>query len=192
MSEPNNSDGEDYVVEKIVKKRIRNGFVEYFIKWEGYSDEHNTWEPEGNLECFELIEEFENKLEESSKSRAAKNPPIPSTSKEHQDDLLIYSKLKLANEQVPNNIKINDDTNNTKNKTSKIAVVDDLPIKKGNGFQSGLIPDKILGASIVSGGVMLVMRWKNGHLELVSAKDARKYCPHILIDFYEDHLMWED
>jgi hypothetical protein len=42
-------DDEEYEVEKIIKKRIRNGKIEYLVKWLGYDDNNNTWEPVTNL-----------------------------------------------------------------------------------------------------------------------------------------------
>ena len=43
------SHDDEYEVEAIVGRRNNGGRVEYLIKWKGYSDEENTWEPESNL-----------------------------------------------------------------------------------------------------------------------------------------------
>ncbi len=61
---------EEYVVEKIVDKRtLKNGIVEYKVKWEGYSEEECTWEPLSNLEHLsEMIEEFEKEKKEKEKA----------------------------------------------------------------------------------------------------------------------------
>ncbi len=35
--------GEEFVVERIVTHRFRNGRKEYLLAWKGYSEEENTW-----------------------------------------------------------------------------------------------------------------------------------------------------
>lgn len=50
--EPVYLEGEDepeYEVEKILDSRIRWRRMEYLVKWKGYDDRHNSWEPVTNL-----------------------------------------------------------------------------------------------------------------------------------------------
>lgn len=71
---------EEYVVEKIIKKRVRNGKTEYYLKWQGYSDADNTWEPKENLSCKELIDEFEAAEDKRERKKKADDSKKASTS----------------------------------------------------------------------------------------------------------------
>ncbi|XP_015926024.1 chromo domain-containing protein cec-1 [Parasteatoda tepidariorum] len=47
-----------FTAQCIKKKRIRKGKVEYLIKWRGWSQKHNTWEPKENIIDSQLIDAF--------------------------------------------------------------------------------------------------------------------------------------
>ena len=58
-----NSAKTEYCVEKIVGKIVLdNGQITYLLKWKGYSEENNTWEPKENIYCTDLIETYEKSL----------------------------------------------------------------------------------------------------------------------------------
>ncbi|XP_049861332.1 uncharacterized protein LOC126355163 isoform X5 [Schistocerca gregaria] len=58
-----NPDETSYEVEKIMEvHHKRNGKKEYLIHWRGYPHSQDTWEPEENLDCEELIREFEERV----------------------------------------------------------------------------------------------------------------------------------
>ena len=57
--ETEETDSEDsiYMIEEILKVKIRRNKRYFLIKWEGYPHSQNTWEPEENLDSS-LVEEF--------------------------------------------------------------------------------------------------------------------------------------
>ena len=55
-------DEPEYEVEKILDSRYRWRRLEYRVKWKGYIDKHNTWEPAPNLKnAPRMIKEFHKK-----------------------------------------------------------------------------------------------------------------------------------
>ncbi|XP_035283782.1 chromobox protein homolog 3a [Anguilla anguilla] len=154
---------EEFVVEKVMDQRIVNGKVEYFLKWKGFTDADNTWEPEENLDCPELIQAY---LTAKGATAAEGDPPTPeaikrkSTSEEPEPDA---AKAKKKKELV----------------------------EKPRGFARNLDPERIIGATDSSGELMFLMKWKDSdEADLVPAKEANTRCPQVVIAFYEERLTW--
>jgi len=63
---------EEYVVETVLRHRTtRKGTIEYLLKWKGFSQDDNTWEPAENLNCPELIEAYHKEKEKKKKTATA-------------------------------------------------------------------------------------------------------------------------
>ncbi|XP_067635794.1 chromobox protein homolog 1 isoform X2 [Eurosta solidaginis] len=151
MSEPG-----EYSVERIEDKRICNGRTEYFLKWKGYPRSENSWEPEENLDCPDLIAAFEESL-----------------------------KTKKEGKKRPTTTPVND------TKVKRKAVEEERENRRTMGFDRGLEPSKILGATDSSGELMFLMKWKGSdEADLVPAKQANVKCPQVVIQFYEERLTW--
>merc|ERR1712096_548311 len=110
-----------------IEKKTKN--VLYLIKWKGYEDADNTWEPEENLDCTNLIEEFE----AAEKAKTAEEKPA--TKKRKADD-----KPKEASKEP--SVLVNKSGVPSTNKKTK-----DSEREKPRGFERGLQPEKICGAT---------------------------------------------
>ena len=116
---------EEYSVEKVIDKRTgKNGKVEYLLKWKGYGDEDNTWEPSENLDCQDLIETFEKKYKE--KQAAKKSGAGGPEKRKGTGGASGEGKKKKADDERP------------------------------RGFDRGLDPERIIGATDSSGNTLLL------------------------------------
>ena len=53
----------EFEVESIIHARTHKGIRQYLIKWKGYPDSVNTWEPRSNLDnCQQKVKEYERNL----------------------------------------------------------------------------------------------------------------------------------
>ena len=49
----------EFEVEKVIDSQLKRGKLEYLVKWSGYTDDYNTWEPVDNLSNSpEALDEF--------------------------------------------------------------------------------------------------------------------------------------
>ena len=128
---------EEFVVDQILDKRIRNGKIEYYLSWKNFGPEENTWEPKENLDCPELIKAFEDKL----KTKKTKRPSRGSTG----------SEMEVCGLRVG-----------------------------PRGFDRGLQPERVIGATDSSGELMFLVKWKGGdEADLVPARQANVKCSQV-------------
>ncbi|GFW81635.1 chromobox protein homolog 5 [Trichonephila clavipes] len=141
------ADEPEYFVEQILDKRVIDGKVQYFLKWKGYPDEDNTWEPEENLDCPSIIKEFEknlnakNGLESISSDKQKFNGCARVV--EYPTKKKLGPAAKILNGQV-------------EGEAMEFGFKKD---DKPKGFDRNLEPDRIMGATDNGGELMFLMRW---------------------------------
>ena len=70
INEEEDSDEMEFDVEEIRGKKIHEGIAYYLVKWAGYDENENTWEPVSNLtNSREYVNEFEAKRKKNSAKR---------------------------------------------------------------------------------------------------------------------------
>jgi len=190
--------GEEYVVEKILLKRLVKGKTEYFLKWQGFGEEDNTWEPEENLGCPELIAEFERQWEEKERKKrearqAAKKRPASVVDVDEDYMVVEHRKETKRDSSIVSgeaSSKRAKTTSSWKESSYTSPRVSSRPTEI-NGFDRGLRPSKIIGASDATGELMFLMQWKDSdEASLVSSRQAKQKCPQVVLTFYEEMLNW--
>ena len=124
------SDHIEYEVETIVDCKVHEGNKYYYIKWKGFPDSDNTWEPISHLKgCEKIVARFEKKLQKSlptddapntlkrwfkSGSNADRNSPLPLPRKNQDLTIEMHSSSEVSDSKqlplsIPNKKAANED-----------------------------------------------------------------------------------
>lgn len=200
---------EEYVVEAIRDKKIEKGVVKYLIKWEGYPESDNNWEPCTNLMCPELILKFEE--QERNKQPKRRTPRTretrtPKRSKRGGEEG--SSLLNVVNGDVGNVLENDDRISTTEtlsstddNNLTKISSIEkdiggDLneatTHQQPKGFERGLSIEKIVGSTTdEKDKIWFMVKWKSlPELELIDIKDMENQAPRELCRWYRERLYY--
>ncbi|KAK9138106.1 hypothetical protein Sjap_008700 [Stephania japonica] len=90
-----------YEIEDVRRKRVRKGQIQYLIKWRGWPENANTWEPLENLQsCSDVIESFEDRSGNhkcyQKRKRKQGVPHTQAKKKQHPTSTLSLSCVKVG------------------------------------------------------------------------------------------------
>lgn len=179
----------EYVVERIVAKRHRRGKVQYQIKWMGCGDSENTWEPEENLNCQDLLERFAREEVEKLNSRGKRSLPDSNSNQDRSGEDV--EKAPSKRQILPRTSK---SLGPVVTPTPSLPVAPNKPRTKAkNGFEKGHVAEKLEGVTEEDGALLFLVRWKGvDAVELVPSKIVRQHVPQLVIDFYETRIIWNN
>jgi len=199
--------GEVFYVEKILDKRTRNNVVEYFLKWIDYDENYNTWEPEKNLDCKELIKDFEQKLQQENNEK--KKEKFKRACKRTLSNSIVTncassdagpsgtsgtpSTAGTAGTSGSSKTRMNTIFPQTKVKVKEVVNVNDNKNSVSAGVINGIsiptpierIVEKIIGATKDCGQLMFLIKWEGiDEATLVPATEANVKWPQNIINFF--------
>ena len=181
---------EYYEVEKVLKRRIKNGQIQYFLKWKGYPDSDNSWVPASNV-TTDLIREFE-KTTASSSSAGVRNkkspnrpavelsPPIRKSVKRRTTSLPLDEPPVVPKKQVTEAAEPVEFNLSGPPSDEELAHVREV--------YKNLTAEKVAGAVVLRKTLFHRIKWTCGADDLIPAKYTNVMFPHLVIAYYEAHI----
>jgi len=207
---------EVYQVEKILSKRLKSGKLEYYIKWKGYDDpKDNTWEPEENCQCPDLIREFKQRCKSKTiipndESRKRKSSSISIDSKgeikKKYDNIKTdgninkekvgNKKTAISKEMIMTSDSSSEDDESKENKASSFfpplladPFLPEPSDDKQYDIQAGKKLSTVLGVKKNEKfGMVALVRYEDGKYELVPSSLLVEHSPKDIVSFYESRL----
>eukprot|EP00298_Acanthocystis_sp_HF-20_P030283 c9390_g1_i1.p1 GENE.c9390_g1_i1~~c9390_g1_i1.p1 ORF type:complete len:329 (-),score=148.49 c9390_g1_i1:5-961(-) len=156
-----NANFDSEVAESVVGvTRAEDGVgIDVFVKWKGFPETDNSWEPEENLtNCIEKIKQFKLDMQ---KKKPAKDLKRTSSAIEDENEQSEEEYLDPKN----------------------------IPMLDANANFDSEVAESVVGVTRAEDGVGIdvLVKWKGfpERYTWVSAKECRKRIPYLLLDFYE-------
>uniref|UniRef100_A0A914CHC5 Chromo domain-containing protein n=1 Tax=Acrobeloides nanus TaxID=290746 RepID=A0A914CHC5_9BILA len=190
-----------FEVEYILESKIKYGKLHYFVKWLGYPEDQNSWEPADALaHCVEVIEEFSNrkkneedkdmdceKGEKSSRSTA-------SSEKYHPKQMAkrVRGRPKSSDSSAQSSRAASEKPTTSK-QASELASNNDAALDNGEIIMAMDSLDwssavQITAATNEFGLYFCVEFGNNGDFAWVPNEICREMIPQLLLDFYEKRI----
>jgi hypothetical protein len=180
-----------FEVEKILKRRIKNGKIQYFLKWKGFPESDNSWEPASNV-TPDLIREFErtNGIHASAgKAAAGSRKRSPNSAVELSPPIRKpVCRRTTSAPLVPEQPVATVSDTSVKEEAGLSETATDEEMLVAQDVYRGLEPEKVTGAVVLRQKLFIRTKWTDGGEDLVPAKFANRLFPALVIEFYQSHI----
>ncbi|OAL36865.1 hypothetical protein AYO20_03921 [Fonsecaea nubica] len=166
-----------YIAETIRNHKFLKGQVYYWIKWQGYGQKDNTWEPEEHLlpHARQLLADYHEKI------GGRPTPPV---------------KRAKAKQKLPTQASTDDQPAAKRRKRNTEASASHAEEEVGTW-----LPNKQNWEELVAkietverdeaGQLLVYIKFKNGKRSKVGMKLISEHCPRAMLKFYEEHLKFK-
>lgn len=188
-------DPEEYNVEDIIRHRYarKTGKLEYLVKWEGYPESDNSWEPSEHCMCPDLIARYEERLKSKKKTRSS---ITAGEAKIESGRSNRTSKASTSTHKVSTQI-VDEDESTCSMETSSSGDkcnAEASPVPQPTGFERGLEIKKIRGSCTEEKGekekLCFLVEWKgSSEVDLVDAEDIETKASREMLGWYKERLI---
>jgi len=116
-----------YPIEKILDSMEVGGFMEYFVKWEGYDEKDNSWEPRANLVGDKVFDEYEKKrIADAEKNLLSSGRPKRATDNK-------YAKMTPAQTPIKKSMHSSTRLNSNSEESTPVSRLKRISVSKDSG-----------------------------------------------------------
>ncbi|KAJ3182120.1 hypothetical protein HDU85_003162 [Gaertneriomyces sp. JEL0708] len=195
VDDEEDSPGEEtYEVERILSHKVKNGVELYLVKWKGWGDEDNTWEPVENLEGAEdaLREFWKRNKRVHGGGKVVKKAGKREAHGTHEE-----ARSKRA--RVDNGAGDAEEAGSTDDRGAS----EDLVLETDAYTQHDELPESKLALSSwddlvervdtldresSTNGIIVFLTWKDGTKSVHPNTECNARCPQAMIQFYEKNV----